>query len=198
MEVDDKADTVDINICDGTEDTFSRTPLIWALEGRNEALVDLLKDGDTISLHLLIEGISSLEQGKVLGLVTTLLQAGYNPNQPDQKGRTPLHLACLEGSQELISALIEANADLTSRDHTGKIPLQYALKPRNKAVVDLLLNASSSDLKPVRLREWFDMEDKEPTWIQITRRKQNRGFELKLTDDLQYNWLHRAKETKLC
>jgi ankyrin repeat protein len=129
--------------------------------------------------------------------VATLLQAGYNPNQPDQKGRTPLHIACLDGKQDLVSALIKANADLTSRDHTGKIPLQYALKARNKAVVDLLLSASSTDLKPVRLQEWFAMETKEPSWIQITRRRQNRGFKLETTDDLQCNWLPGAKETKL-
>jgi ankyrin repeat protein len=197
LQVKDKADKVDINICDGTEDTFSRTPLIWALEGGSKALVDLLKDGDTISLHLLVEGVSSIKQEKVLGLVATLLQAGYNPNQPDQKGRTPLHIACLDGKQDLVSALIKANADLTSRDHTGKIPLQYALKARNKAVVDLLLSASSTDLKPVRLQEWFAMETKEPSWIQITRRRQNRGFKLETTDDLQCNWLPGAKETKL-
>lgn len=197
LEVEDKADKVDINICDGTEDTFSRTPLIWALEGGNEAVVDLLKDGDTISLHLLVEGISSIKQEKVLGLVITLLQAGYNPNQPDQKGRTPLHLACLEGSQELVSALIKANADPRSRDHTGEIPLQYALKARSKAVVDLLLNAPSTDLKPVRSKEWFAMGNKEPSWIQITRRSRSHGFELELINDLECDWLPRAKETRL-
>ncbi len=197
LEVEDKADKVDINICDGTEDTFSRTPLIWALEGRNETLVNILKDGDTISLHLLVEGISSIEQGKVLGLVTTLLQAGYNPNQRDQKGRTPLHLACLEGSQDLVSALIKANANLNSTDHTGKIPLQYALKVRSKAVVDLLLNAPSTDLKHVRSQEWFAMGNKEPSWIQITRRSQGRGFELELINNLQCDWLPGAKEARL-
>ena len=193
----EKADKVDINICDGTEDKFSRTPLIWALEGGNEALVGLLKDGDTVSLHLLVEGISPIEQRKALGLLTTLLQTGYNANQPDQKGRTPLHLACLKGRQELVSALIEAGADPRSRDHTGEIPLQYALKTRSKAVVDLLLNAPSTDLKPVRSQEWFAMGNKKPSWIQITRRSQNRGFELELIDDFACDWLPRAKEARL-
>lgn len=80
-----------------------------------------------------------------VGLSDETFQAGYNLNQPDQKGRTPLHLVCLGRSQELVSALIKANADLSSRDHTGEIPLQYALKARSKAVVDLLLNAPSTD-----------------------------------------------------
>ncbi|KAF3399901.1 Ankyrin repeat domain-containing protein 50 [Penicillium rolfsii] len=196
--VEDKADRVDMNICDGTGDTFSRTPLIWALEGGSTASVDLLKDGDTISLHLLVEGISQIEPDDVLGLVTSLLQAGYNPNQPDEKGRTPLHLACLKGSRELVSALIKANANLGARDHTGKIPLQYALKAQSKAVVDLLLNAPSSDLKPVQSREWFTMEEPEPFWIQITRRIQNRGFHLELINELHCDWLPGAKEARLC
>jgi hypothetical protein len=34
-------------ICDGTGDTFSRAPLIWTLEGRNEVVINL--KGDTIS-----------------------------------------------------------------------------------------------------------------------------------------------------
>lgn len=197
LQVEDKADRVDMNICDGTGDTFSRTPLIWALEGGSTASVDLLKDGDTISSHLLVEGISQIEPDDVLGLVTSLLQAGYNPNQPDEKGRTPLHLACLKGSRELVSALIKANANLGARDHTGKIPLQYALKAQSKAVVDLLLNAPSSDLKPVQSREWFTMEEPEPFWIQITRRIQNRGFHLELINELHCDWLPGAKEARL-
>ncbi|KAJ5623451.1 hypothetical protein N7490_012056 [Penicillium lividum] len=189
---------VDINICDGTGDTFSRTPLIWALGGRHKGVIDLLKDGDTTSLHLLAEGTSSIEEGKILGLVRTLLQAGYNLNQPDQKGRTPLHLACPEGSPELVSALIEAKPDLGFKDHNGKIPLQYALKARNRAVVDLLLNSSSTDLEPVRSEEWFILEDRRPSWIQITRRINGHGFELKFINDLECDWLPRAKEVRLC
>ncbi|KAJ5225237.1 hypothetical protein N7468_006462 [Penicillium chermesinum] len=194
----ERADKVDINICDGTGDTFSRTPLIWALERGNDALIDLLKDGDTISLHLLVEGISSIEQEKALGLVTTLLQAGYEANQPDQNGRTPLHLACLEESKELIAALIKANAKLDAVDHTGKIPLQYALKVRNKAIIDLLLEAPSAVLEPVRSHEWFAMGNKVHYWIQITRMSQNRGFELKSINKLKCDWLPRAKEARLC
>ncbi|KAJ5769467.1 hypothetical protein N7520_004026 [Penicillium odoratum] len=188
---------VDINICDGTGDTFSRTPLIWALEGKHGAVMDLLKDGDTTSLHLLVEGISTIEKGKILDLVRTLLQAGYNVNQPDQKGRTPLHLACLKGSLELVSALIEAKTDLGFKDHNSEIPLQYALRKRNRAIVDLLLNASSTDLEPVRSKEWFDMEEKTPSWIQITRRIDGHGFKLEFVNDLECDWLPRAKEARL-
>ncbi|GES66632.1 ankyrin repeat protein [Aspergillus terreus] len=193
----DMVGKVDINICDGTEDPFSRTPLIWALEGKHKASVDLLKDGDTVSLHLLVEGISSIDQKKALGLVVDLLKAGYKPNQPDQKGRTPLHIACTKGSQEFVSALIGAKADLRSRDHTGQIPLQYALRARRKAVVDLLLNAPSTDLEAVTSKEWFAMGDKQHSWIQITRRSQSCGFELELVDEWKCNWLPRAKETRL-
>lgn len=100
-------------------------------------------------------------------------------------------------NQELVSILIKANADLSSRDHTGEIPLQYALKARSKAIVNLLLDAPSTDLKPVRSQEWFAMGNKKPSWIQITKRIQSRGFELKLINDLECDWLPRAKEARL-
>lgn len=200
LQVGDKADKVDINICDGTEDLFSRTPLIWALESGNRALIDMLKDCDTISLHLLVEGISSIEKEDVLGLVTILLQVKYNLNQTDQKGRTPLHLACIKGSLELVSALIKGEANISSTDHTGETPLQCALKVQNKAqskdLVDLLLKASSTDLKPVQSHEWFTMGNKKTLWVQITR-SQSGGHELELIDHEVCDWLPRAKEARL-
>ncbi|KAJ6016529.1 hypothetical protein N7540_011120 [Penicillium herquei] len=196
--LEDEADTVDVNIRDGNEDTFSRTPLIWALEGQHTASVDLLKREDTISLHLLVDDISSIEQGEALGLVTSLLRAGYKPNLSDQKGRTPLHLACLRKNRELVSVLIEAGADLESRDHTGKTPLQYALEAQSKSVVDLLLSIPSIDLEPVSSREWFAMGRKETHWVQITQMSQKCGLVLELIDDLGCDWLPRAKETRLC
>ncbi|KAJ5538533.1 hypothetical protein N7494_008012 [Penicillium frequentans] len=201
LQVEDKADKVDINICDGTEDLFSRTPLIWALESGNKTLIDLLKDCDTISLHLLVEGISSIEQENVLRLVWILLQAKYNLNQTDQKGRTPLHLACIKGSLELVSALIKSGADISSTDHTGETPLQCALKvqskAQSKALVDLLLKASLTDLKPVQSHEWFTMGNKKTLWVQITR-SQSDGHELELIDHEVCDWLPRAKEARLC
>ncbi|KAJ5559563.1 hypothetical protein N7513_001962, partial [Penicillium frequentans] len=196
--LEDEAGTVDVNIRDGSEDTFSRTPLIWALEGQHMASVDLLKREDTISLHLLVDGTSSIEQGEALGLVASLLRACYKPNLSDQKGRTPLHLACLKKNHELVSVLIEAEADLKSRDHTGKTPLQYALEAQSKSVVDLLLSIPSIDLEPVSSREWFAMGSKEAHWVQITQMSQKCGFVLEFIDDLGCDWLPRAKETRLC
>lgn len=160
-------------------------------------MINLLKDGDAISLHLLVEGIWLIGRKKVLALVTILLQAGYNLNQPDQKGRTALHLACLEGCQELVSALVSAEANLNGRDHSGKTPLQCALKARSKDVVDLLLRAPSVDIKPIKAAEWFNLGDKRPSWIHITKRIQSRGLDLELINDLECNWLPSAKESRL-
>ncbi|KAJ5797653.1 uncharacterized protein N7503_006949 [Penicillium pulvis] len=192
-----KSDKVDINICDGTEDLFSRTPLIWALESGNKALIDMLKDRDTITLHLLVEGVSSIEKENVLGLVMTLHKAEYDFNQTDQEGRTPLHLACLNESQELVSALIKGGADINSTDYTGETPLQCALKVRSKALVDLLLDATSTDLQPVQSHEWFNMRNRKPLWVQITRRFRGRNHELELIDHDKCDWLPRAKEERL-
>ncbi|KAJ5981118.1 hypothetical protein N7481_008416 [Penicillium waksmanii] len=55
---------VDIDICDGTEVKFSKTPLIWALEAENEAVINLFKEADNNYMHLLVEGLSSIDQDK--------------------------------------------------------------------------------------------------------------------------------------
>lgn len=190
------ANKVDVNICDGTEDLFFRTPLIWALERGHKASIDLLKKRDTASLHLLIEGVSSIKKETAVGFVKTLIQVGYETNQRDSKGRTPLHLACLKGSQELVSALITGKVDMKSKDHTGETPLQCALKAQSKALVDLLLKDPSTDLKPVRSQEFLTMANEHTTWIQITRTHE-RGHRLELINDDKCDWFPSAKETRL-
>ncbi|KAJ5398345.1 hypothetical protein N7509_006458 [Penicillium cosmopolitanum] len=199
LEDNGKMDKVDINICDGTEVEFSKTPLIWALEAENDAVINLLKEADNNSMHLLVEGLSSIDQDAILTLVKKLIQAGYNLDQVDPRGRTPLHLACLGGKEDVVSALIGANADANSKDHTGKVPLQYALETRSKALVNLLINAPSIDLSRIGSEEWFFLGDKSLSWIQVTKlAQQNNGFTVEYINELGCTWLPRAKQTRLC
>ncbi|KAJ5620713.1 hypothetical protein N7510_004697 [Penicillium lagena] len=189
---------VNINIRDDTQETFSKTPLIWALEGEHSAVIKLLLDSDDLSLHLLVEGLKYFKKEDPLRPIRILLQAGYNLNQTDSNGRTPLHIACRMGDEEMVSTLINANANLSCKDHTGNIPLQYALKAKSKNVVNLLLSASLADLKPVSSEEWFSLGQKRPTWIQITKKIQNEGFGLELVNDVECVWLPCARESRLC
>ena len=49
--------------------------------------------------------------------------ATHDPNAPDDQGRTPVHLAALEGRPEVMAALAEAGADPDALDGKGRTPL---------------------------------------------------------------------------
>lgn len=60
--------------------------------------------------------------------VQALLAAGVDPNSKDYDGRTPLHLAAVEGRQPVVSLLLSHNASTDSVDRFGKTPLDEAEK----------------------------------------------------------------------
>jgi ankyrin repeat protein len=188
---------VNVNARDDTRKTFSKTPLIWALEGEHNSVINLLKDCDNISLHLLVEGIRCASKEYCLRVMKALLQAGYNLNQTDTNGRTPLHIACRTGDEEIVSILINAYANLSCKDHTGNTPLQIALHAKSKIVVDTLLKAPSVDLNPVRSEEWFSLGKRRAAWAQVTKKIGNEGFELKLENDIACVFLPCAREIRL-
>jgi ankyrin repeat protein len=60
--------------------------------------------------------------------VTLLLEAGADPNLPNDRGWTPLHQAACTGDEELVGRLLEAGAVVTLSAHgDGGTPLAVAL-----------------------------------------------------------------------
>jgi ankyrin repeat protein len=104
----------------------------------------------------------------------------------DLQGKKPLHLACLEENEEIVNVLIDEKTPLNSRDTSGRIPLQCALDRKNKRIVNRLLS-SMSKLEPVESLDWFNLKDKETTWVEISQRTTGRGFDYKLIDKIQRN-----------
>ncbi|CAG7939810.1 unnamed protein product [Penicillium salamii] len=197
---------VDVNIRDNTQETFSKTPLLWALENEGKAMIELLKLRDHLSMHTIIEELHSPRKGhsengdrkkKLFTLIKALANTGYNLNQPDSNGRTPLHLACLYEDEEVVLTLVR-KADQNSKDHNAKIPLQYALAARNMKIVNLLLDARGAEISSISSQEWFNLRAERPSWVQITKRMQREGFDLELIDNPQCDWLPRARESRLC
>lgn len=63
-----------------------------------------------------------------------MLEAGADPNERDEAGRSVLHVSA-RYSPRLIGALLEAGADPTARDADGRLPEERATDPEVKAAL---------------------------------------------------------------
>jgi len=73
-------------------------------------------------------------------LAKRLLAAGASADLSDDAGVTPLMVAAMHGSVELVRALVGHVSDITTRDRAGHHALYYAVNAQNLEIVDLLLN----------------------------------------------------------
>jgi len=68
---------------------------------------------------------AAVDAGRI-DLVRVLLKAGLSPDECDEKGATPLHMATFEGNAPLCIVLLEGKADTNSRDTRGQSPIFFA------------------------------------------------------------------------
>lgn len=111
------------------------SPLHLAITKKDTPLVmDLIQRGANVAaqsnigrtpLHCSIYPLEFLVVARTL--VDYTLRRGQDINLVDNKGQTALHLACLGGSNEMISMLIDNGADVNARNIYSKTPAEYAL-----------------------------------------------------------------------
>lgn len=75
-----------------------------------------------------------------------LLNCGTSPNNCDERGRTPLHIACCGVYPEIVRLLLKHGADPNIRDCEENTPLHFAVVKSNVVVITLLLNAGTDPL----------------------------------------------------
>jgi len=89
--------------------------------------------GET-ALHMMAVKMDCAEQ-----CLDSLLKQGANPNIKNCKGQTPLHLACIQESSELVSSLLAAGSKAEELDIEGSFPLKLAVQNKDSNSVRVLL-----------------------------------------------------------
>ncbi|KAK8234423.1 ankyrin repeat protein [Phyllosticta capitalensis] len=74
-----------------------------------------------------------------------LAQEGSNPDCRDYTGRTPLQLACMSSTPEIVKALVDAGARMVSRVADGRTALHIAAARGNVEMVKILLTKSEQN-----------------------------------------------------
>ncbi|KAK9947626.1 hypothetical protein M0R45_003241 [Rubus argutus] len=72
-------------------------------------------------------------------LLHQLLKRGLDPNESDNNGRTALHIASSQGSENCVLLLLDYGADPNSRDSEGNVPLWEAILNGHETIAKLLI-----------------------------------------------------------
>ena len=86
----------------------------------------LLEAGADVNVQSKYTGTTPLHNASTAEVVMAVLEAGADLEAQDGSGRTPLHVAAMDGTVETVTALLEAGADPKARDESGKLPFDYA------------------------------------------------------------------------
>jgi hypothetical protein len=126
-----------------SKDNGGLTPLSWAAQKGQEAMVKLLLEKGAELESKDNDGRTSLSWAVHYGgeaMVKLLLEKGAELEPKDNNGRTPLSWATDYGSEAVVKLLLEKGADPNSKDEDyGRTPLSWAAENGHEAVVELLL-----------------------------------------------------------
>ena len=135
------------------QDSGGRTPLFYAVDNGQEAMVKLLLEKGAKLETKCIDSRTPLSYAAGSGhdLVTKfLLEKGAELETKTETGRTPLSIAATLGNEAVVTLLLEKGAELETRSWTGDTPLSYAAFYGNEAVVTLLLEKGAK----LETRSW--------------------------------------------
>jgi ankyrin repeat protein len=125
-------------------DSDGQTPLSWAAQWGQEAIVQLLLEKGADLESKSNNGRTPLSWAAEEGheaIVQLLLKKGADLESKSNNGRTPLSWAAEEGSEVLVvvQLLLEKGADVESKSIDGRTPLSWAVQWGHEAIVRLLL-----------------------------------------------------------
>lgn len=76
--------------------------------------------------------------------VRELLGDGHSPEEFDDKGRTGLLIAAMNGNLQIAAILIKGGAKVDARDRLGDTPLYYAVERNHVEMAQLLLDVGAT------------------------------------------------------
>ncbi|KAF4969328.1 hypothetical protein FSARC_3402 [Fusarium sarcochroum] len=125
-----------------TDDETETTPLHAAIEGGQQAAVELL-----LSLHAEPDfqdllGEVALHKAVWYGqlqIARTLLENGVYVDVPNLTHEMPLHLAAAQGNGGMVRLLLDSQADVDSADQYDATPLHKAVENDHVLVAEILL-----------------------------------------------------------
>ncbi|KAJ3482573.1 hypothetical protein NLG97_g7531 [Lecanicillium saksenae] len=122
---------------------YSRALLFWAIEGRYEAIVNLLVDVRQVDVNTTDAfGRTALTRSIIKGhrpMVQLLLTKGQiDINSQDSDGRTALSWAATKGDEAVVRLLLENGSIATIADKAGRLPAWYATEEGWRDIVDML------------------------------------------------------------
>eukprot|EP00047_Mylnosiga_fluctuans_P021531 m.105831 g.105831 ORF g.105831 m.105831 type:complete len:338 (-) comp8929_c0_seq1:156-1169(-) len=79
--------------------------------------------------------------------IRLLSERGASMSVTNHKGQSPLHVACLTGSVDVVRELVDLNADLDARDSEMTTPLIYACRRGDVAIARTLLTAGCDSMR---------------------------------------------------
>ncbi|KAH7234494.1 ankyrin repeat-containing domain protein [Fusarium solani] len=109
-----------------------------------KALSEAIKEDNSRSVGIILDYLPTsalrLRQACSAGAdqaVKRILQQGVDPNEADDKGDYPIHLAAAHLHPAVVNTLIQHGADLNATTREGKTPLQAALEACGTPRLDL-------------------------------------------------------------
>ena len=97
-------------------------------------------------LHDFFDAVADADMPRIRSMIS-----GNVPlNISDRDGRTALHLACMEGREEVVKLLIKSRANLDTEDVRGNQPIEEAIHQGFKTIVDIMSRAGAKQSRQGR------------------------------------------------
>jgi len=152
-------------------DSNGYTPFLMACSSGNLAIIEAVApepsdadavnavDSDGNNALLLVAGVWNRRAREQSGVTLTYLmdRYGYDPNQRNSDGVTPLLAALANNNTSGATVLINRNADVNALDKSKNSPLLYAASNGDPQVVRLLLEQGARMFRNLKHETAFDI-----------------------------------------